>query len=86
VIVLWEAILVLIFGISFFALGIRHNKGIHKEEGTGTGITESVILSFIAEGIFWILNKLPYWVAKTIYFSLAIVLFIWSYILFKNSY
>jgi hypothetical protein len=82
VIILWDAVIVLVFGVFFFALGIRHNKGIHKDEGTGTGINESIILTFIVEGLFWIFDKLPYWVAKTLYFILAFVLFIWSYKLF----
>ena len=86
VIILWEAVIVGLFGIGFFVLGFRHNKKIHKEEGTGTGINESLILSFIVEGLFWIFDKLPYWVAKTLYFILSIVLFVWSYILFRESY
>lgn len=72
-------------GVFFFVLGIRHNKRIHKEEGTGTGIvSESIILSLLVEGFFWIFDKLPFWVAKTLYFLLAIFLFIWSYKLFTS--
>ncbi len=81
---MWEAVVVGVFGVFFFVLGIRHNKRIHKEEGTGTGINESIILSLIVEGVFWIFDKLPYWVAKTLYFLLATVLFIWSYMLFTS--
>jgi drug/metabolite transporter (DMT)-like permease len=76
---LW-GIVVGLCGVFFFALGIRHNKKIHKEEGTGTGIlSESIILALIVEGFFWIFDKLPYWVAKTFYFLLALVLLTWSY-------
>lgn len=35
------SILLLIFGIGFIALGMRHNKKIHEEEGFGS--SDSVI-------------------------------------------
>ncbi|ANC78545.1 hypothetical protein ABE65_017765 [Fictibacillus phosphorivorans] len=79
---MWEAVIVGLFGVLFFVLGIRHNKRFHQEEGIGTGINDSLILSLLMEVLFWIFDKLPYWVAKTLYFSIATVLFVWSYKLF----
>lgn len=83
--ILWEAIIVGIFGVGFLLLGIRHNKRIHKDEGTGTGVVEeSLILSVLIGSVFWIFDRLPYWVAKSLYFLIAIALLFWSYKLFND--
>ena len=81
---MWEVNLLLIFGIGFLALGIRHNKKIHSEEGTGNAITGSIILDYVMDYLYGLLDKLPYWVAKSLYFIVALLCFVWSYILFNN--
>ncbi|WP_075618516.1 hypothetical protein [Paenisporosarcina indica] len=82
---MWEAIIAAIMGIGFLILGIRHNKRIHKDEGAGSGVvSESLVISVIIESVFWIFDQLPYWVAKSLYFLIAIALLVWSYKLYMG--
>ncbi|MBB6448029.1 hypothetical protein [Bacillus benzoevorans] len=69
-----ESILLLIFGVGFITLGVRHDKNIHKEEGFG--LSGSIILDFITS---WT-GKLPYWFSKTIYLLIGVGCLIGSYL------
>jgi len=74
-----ESILLLIFGIGFIALGIRHNEKIHSEEGFGSSI--SVFLEFLTS---WI-DKMPYWFTKTIYLLIGLGCLIGSYLTYFSK-
>jgi hypothetical protein len=79
------AIFVGLGGLIFILLGIRHNKEIHRDETGGSGILgDSLIFGLIIEGLLWILEKMPFWVTRKLYFSLAIFCFYWSYRLLIN--
>ncbi|MGF6949072.1 hypothetical protein QF028_001577 [Neobacillus sp. B4I6] len=81
---LWGTLVGLV-GLLSLMLGIRHNKMIHKEEGIGTGVIgDSIILEIIFEGLRWLLDKLPYWVTRILFLSLAFYCFYWSYRLFTD--
>ena len=78
-IIMW--IFLLICGIGFIAFGIRHNQKIHAEEGTGGGGSSgSIIVDYVMEHFYALLDRLPYWVAKSLYFTVAILCFYLSYL------
>lgn len=81
-IIMWKVILLLIFGLGFLAIGIRHNKKIHSEEGFGESSSGSIIFDSILGILTGLVDKLPYWLAKSLYLTIAILCFIWAYIKF----
>lgn len=81
-IIMWEVILLSIFGIGFLAIGIRHNKKIHSEEGFGDTFSGSIIIDMILGKLTELVDKLPYWFAKSLYLTISILCFIWAYIKF----
>ena len=79
---MWEVILLAIFGVGFLILGIIHNRKIHSEEGLGSSSSGSIIMDIIWGLLAGIVNKLPYWVAKSLFLTISILCFIWAYIKF----
>lgn len=79
---MWEVILLSIFGIVFLAIGIRNNKKIHSKEGFGDIFSSSIIIDIIVGKLTELLDKLPYWFARSLFLTLSIFCFISAYIKF----
>ena len=79
---MWEVILLILFGIGFLTIGIRHNKKIHSAEGSGDTFSGSILIDMLLGKLAELVEKLPYWFAKSLFLTISMICFSWAYIKF----